>query len=148
MKALPKNEVRIARQESEDGLERSIEDVPFVHPTGRSKTASSVQKAVPADGHGCIAARRCCARRGRGGWDEARQIAAYHSLGLDDRLAAEHNVLGADQVCLAGDLVAGILECFALAWGQDQGSVTGSYRSTHRLDILSFGRSTRHCCDR
>jgi hypothetical protein len=41
--------------------------------------------------------------------DGTGEVAADHGLGLDDRLAAEHDVLGADKVRLAGHLVARVL---------------------------------------
>lgn len=40
----------------------------------------------------------------------ARQITADHGFGLNDSLAAKHDVLGPDQNSLARHLVAGILE--------------------------------------
>lgn len=77
----------------------------IVQTAGRAQNDAAGEKAVSADGDGGAAGGRG-AGRGRG----ADEVAADHDFGLDDRLAAQHDVLRADEVGLARDLVARVLE--------------------------------------
>lgn len=76
----------------------------LVQAAGGAEEHAAREEAVAADGDGG-GARGRRGRRGRG----AHQVAADHDLGLDDRLAAEHDVLRAHEDGLAGDLVARVL---------------------------------------
>lgn len=64
------------------------------------------QEAVAADGNSS-AVHRCRGTAGRG--RRSHKVAANHDLWLNDRLAAEHDVLSTDENRLAGDLVARVL---------------------------------------
>lgn len=90
--------------------QRHVREDALVDPAGGPQQHGAREEAVSADGDGGGVCRRGVAARGRGrrrgGADE---VAADHDLGLDDGLAAEHDVLGADEDGLAGDLVAGVL---------------------------------------
>lgn len=87
---------------------RDGENAPLVHSPGGPETAASAEEAVSADGDGGVVGGSGGAGR-RWGGDGSGQVAADHNLGLDDCLAAEHDVLGADEGGFSGDLVARVL---------------------------------------
>lgn len=76
----------------------------FVHAPWGPQTATSTEEAVPADGDGRVVRRGTSAGAAGG----SCEVTADHDLLLDHGLAAEHDVLGADQGSFAGDLVAGV----------------------------------------
>ena len=80
---------------------------PFIDASGRAQKAALAQETVPPNSYGRItprsSARRGCRLR------RTCEIASDHCLGLDDGLAAEHDVLGSDEDGLSRNLVAGIL---------------------------------------
>jgi hypothetical protein len=78
---------------------------PFVDAARWAKTASLAEEAVAADEDGRIAAGCTALGRGHG----ARKVPPNHGIRHNDRLTAEHDVLGPDQGGLAVDLVARIL---------------------------------------
>lgn len=89
--------------------QRHIREDALVYAPGRPQQDSPREEAIAADGDGGGVCRGgISARRGRrrGGADE---VASDHDFGLDDGLSAEHDVLGADEDGLAGDLVTGVL---------------------------------------
>lgn len=85
-----------------------MRSVPFVKPTGGTQTAPSAEETVATNCDGSIASGRASGRGGRG-WKRSDEVAADHDFLLDDRLAAEHDVLGADERSFARHLVARVL---------------------------------------
>lgn len=116
-------------------VETGWENAPLVHSPWGPETAASAEEAVSADGDGGVVGGGGGARGRRGG-DGSGQVAADHNLGLDDCLAAEHDVLRADEGGFSGDLVARVL-----------GELAGVYEmvgEAYRLNILSSWGSSRH----
>ena len=81
---------------------------PFVYASWGSQTATLAEKTVTADGDGGIASR-CAGAGARGRLRGSIKVTPDHGFCLDDRLASEHDVLGADQDRLPGHLVACVL---------------------------------------
>lgn len=82
----------------------------LVDTTGRPKQHVTGQKAISTDGNGGgIRWSGASARRRLGGCC-SNEIASDHDFGLDDGLAAQHDVLRTDKDGLARDLVAGVLD--------------------------------------
>lgn len=79
---------------------------PFVHASWGPQTATSAEEAVSTNGDGGVVRRGASAGAGGG----SRKVAADHDLLLDHGLAAEHDVLGADQGSFTSYLVAGVLD--------------------------------------
>lgn len=80
--------------------------IPFVHPSWGTQAAASAEEAVPADCDGGIVCRGTSAGAAGG----SCEVAADHDLLLDHGLAAEHDILCADQGSFASHLVAGVLD--------------------------------------
>lgn len=97
------------RNWGERGREGRGRGIPFVHAPWGPQTATSTEEAVPADGDGRVVRRGTSAGAAGG----SCEVTADHDLLLDHGLAAEHDVLGADQGSFAGDLVAGVLDARA-----------------------------------
>jgi hypothetical protein len=115
-------------------------DVPFVQATRWSQAAPPTQEAVTPYRYGCVVRGRARLRRCLDGPDE---VAADHDFRLDDGLAAEHDVLGADERGLASDLVARVrLNVFA-SRGPSRGHV-GGYSAL--LVVLVVESSRVVCC--
>lgn len=81
--------------------------LPLVHSSGWSQAAAPAEEAVPADGDGSVV---CWGAPAGAGDSSSSKIASDHDLLLDHGLAAEHDVLGADQGSFASYLVAGVLD--------------------------------------
>lgn len=96
--------VSVDRAVAEDTKGRG-RGIPLVHPSWGPQTATSAEEAVPADGDGGVGCRGASAGTAGG----SCEVAADHDLLLDDGLAAEHDILGADQGSFASHLVAGVL---------------------------------------
>lgn len=92
--------------------QRHVRVRALVHSPRRAQHHAPAQEAVPADGDGCVGGGGAAAAgcRGGGGGRGSDEVAADHDVGLDDGLAAEDNVLRADEDGFAGDLVASVLE--------------------------------------
>lgn len=88
------------------GREGQGRGIPFVHPSWGTQTAASAEEAVPADGNGGVVCRGTSAGAAGG----SCEVTSDHNLLLDHGLAAEHDVLCADQGSFAGHLVAGVLD--------------------------------------
>ena len=88
-----------------DTGQRTARNRPLVQPPRGTQTAAAAQKAVASDGDGGAARGGAAGRLGRG-LDGPDEVAADHDVGLDDRLAAEHDVLGADERGFARHLVS------------------------------------------
>lgn len=88
--------------------QRHVREDALVDAPGRPQQHGPREEAIAADGDGGGVLGSGSARRGRwrGGADE---VASDHDFGLDDGLSTEHDILGADEDGLAGDLVAGVL---------------------------------------
>lgn len=81
----------------------------LVDTTGRPKQHTTGQKAVSTDGNGGGIWWSGASTRRRLGCCCSNEIASDHDFGLDDGLAAQHDVLRTDEDGLAGDLVTGVL---------------------------------------
>lgn len=112
------------------------ESGPFVDASRRSQTASLAQEAVTTNEDGGVTAGG--ASRGRG--CSSCEVATDHGVRHDDRLAAEHDVLGPYEGGLSIDLVARILQ------RESDPNLSHSRYSvaTHRLDPLSLCFVFRH----
>lgn len=85
-----------------------IIDPPFIHASWRAQTATLAKEAVAANSNGGVAGGgRPGARAGDGC---ARKVTSDHGVLHNDSLASQHDVLGADESGLAGDLVARVLQ--------------------------------------
>lgn len=105
------------------GLNGWAYNIPLVHAARRPQTAAFAEKTVAPNGNGRVAGRG--GRRGARD-SGAREIAADHGVGHDDGLAAEHDVLGADEGGFARDLVAGVgLDVLASRRSSRHGGLTG-----------------------
>ena len=82
--------------------------IPFVYTSRRSQTAPLAEETITTDGDGSVAAG-CAGAGARGRLGGSVKVTPDHSLRLDDCLASEHNVLGADQDRLPGHLIARVL---------------------------------------
>ena|SRR6187549_970557 len=113
--------------------------LPFVHPAWGSQQAAPTEEAVPPNSDGGAISRRAARCRGLG----SSKVAADHDLGLDDSLASEHDVLGANESCLAGDFIARVLQAAQRRERQSwwQGDIC-SRVFPYGLDILAPGWSS------
>lgn len=81
----------------------------LVDTTGRPKQHRTGQKAVSTDGNGGGIWWSAASARWRLGLCCSDEIASDHDFGLDDGLAAQHDVLCTNEDGLARDLVTGVL---------------------------------------
>lgn len=89
--------------------ERHVGEDALVDAPRRPEQHGAREEAIAADGDGGGVWRRGVSARRRRRCAGADEIASDHDFGLDDGLAAEHDVLRADEDGLSGDLVAGVL---------------------------------------
>lgn len=99
--------------------QRHVGEAALVHAAGGTQQGAPGEEAVAADGDGGVAGRGA-GRRGRGGRGGCSgEVAADHDFGLDDGLAAEHDVLSSDEDSPAGHLVAGVLGVRVSVWASE-----------------------------
>jgi len=124
--------------------------VPFHDPSRRLQHASLAQETVPPDrdgddGRAGLPDARivCGGGRRRRRLEGAHQVAADDDFGLDDGLAAEDDVLRADDLGAARDFVAGVLRCAIVrrgvggAWEAKGGHDGNGWEGGNRGDLRS-----------